>query len=62
MSGTCSTYGLKGEMYTGFRCGNVRDIHHLAGRHVYRRIKIKGTFKKWDGGMYWIFMAQDRDR
>jgi len=48
-------------MYTGFRCGNLRDMHHLADGRVDRRIKIKGIFKKWDGCMDWIFMAQDRD-
>jgi hypothetical protein len=26
------------------------------------RIIIKWMFKKWDGGMDWIDMAQDRDR
>jgi hypothetical protein len=26
------------------------------------RIIVKWIFKKWDGGMDWIAMAQDRDR
>jgi hypothetical protein len=26
------------------------------------RIILKGIFKKWDGGMDWIELAQDRDR
>jgi hypothetical protein len=26
------------------------------------RIILKWIFKKWDGGMDWIYMAQDRDR
>jgi hypothetical protein len=26
------------------------------------RIILKWIFKKWDGGMEWIDMAQDRDR
>jgi hypothetical protein len=25
-------------------------------------IKLKWIFKKWDGGMDWIEVAQDRDR
>jgi len=26
------------------------------------RIKLKWIFKKWDGGMDWIGLTQDRDR
>jgi hypothetical protein len=26
------------------------------------RIRLKGTFKTWDGGMDWIDVAEDRDR
>jgi hypothetical protein len=26
------------------------------------RIILKWIFKKWDGGMNWIELAQDRDR
>jgi len=26
------------------------------------RIILQGIFRKWDGGMAWIYMAQDRDR
>jgi hypothetical protein len=29
---------------------------------VHGRIILKCIFKKWDGGMDWIDMAQDRDR
>jgi hypothetical protein len=33
------------------------------GRPRHRwRIILKRIFKKWDGGMDWIDMAQDRDR
>jgi hypothetical protein len=29
---------------------------------VDERIILKWSFKKWDGGMDWIELAQDRDR
>ena len=29
---------------------------------VYGRIILKCIFEKWDGGMDWIVLAQDRDR
>jgi hypothetical protein len=29
---------------------------------VDRRIRLKWIFKKWDGGMDWIELAQDGDR
>jgi hypothetical protein len=62
MSGACSTYGVKGEVYTEFRCGKLREMHHLVDPGVDGRIKLKGIFKKWDGGMDWIVMAQVRER
>jgi len=54
--------GLKGEVRTGFRCGNLREMRHLTDPGVDGRIKLRGIFKKWDWGMDWIVMAQDRDR
>jgi hypothetical protein len=29
---------------------------------IVRRIILKWIFKKWNGGMDWIELAQDRDR
>jgi hypothetical protein len=35
---------------------------HLEDPDVDGRIILKWIFKKWDGGMDWIDLAQDRDR
>ena len=62
VGGACRTYG-----------GEERFIYSLVGRPerkrllgrprlIYGRIILKWMFKKWDGGMYGIHLAQDRDR
>jgi hypothetical protein len=42
--------------------GDLREGHHLGYPGVDGRIIPKWIFKKWDGGMDWIELAQDRDR
>jgi hypothetical protein len=49
-------------VHTGFWWGNLREGYHLEDPDVDGRIILKWIFKKWDGGMDWIDMAQDRDR
>jgi hypothetical protein len=61
MGWACSTYRGK-EVHTGFWWGDLREGDHLGDRAVDARIILKWTFKKWDGGMDWIELAQDRDR
>jgi hypothetical protein len=46
MGGACSTYG--GEMYTGFRWGNVRERDHLEDPDVDVTIILRWIFRKWD--------------
>jgi hypothetical protein len=63
MDGACSAYGGKGEAYTGFYLGNLRERDHLGDPGVDGRIILRWFFKKdvrvWTD---WIELAQDRDR
>jgi len=49
-------------VHAGFWWGNLREKGHLGDLGVYERIKLKWTFRKWNGGMDWIYLTQDRDR
>ena len=49
-------------MYTAFWWGNLRERAHLEDPGVEGRIILRLVFRKWDRGMDWIDMAQDRDR
>ena len=50
------------EVHTGFRWGNLRERDHLEGPGLDERITLRWIFRKWDGGMDWIYLAQGRDR
>jgi hypothetical protein len=47
-------------MHTGFWWGDPREGVHLGDSGVDGRIILKWIFKKWDGGMDWIELAEDR--
>jgi len=61
MGGTSSTYGGR-EVYTEFWWGNLGERRHLGDPGVYGRIILKWIFRKWNGGMDWIDLAQDGDK
>jgi hypothetical protein len=42
--------------------GNLRERRHLENVNVGGRIILKWSFRKWDGGMDWTDLAQNRDR
>ena len=47
-------------MHTGFWWGNLRERGHLEYRGVGGRIILRLIFRKWDVGMDWIDLAQNR--
>jgi hypothetical protein len=52
----------RGEVHTGFWWGNLRERDHLENLGIVGMIMLKWIFKKWDGGMDWIDLAQNSDR
>jgi len=46
-------------LHTGFWCGNLRE---RATWKTQAWIILKWIFRKWDGGMDWIDLAQDMER
>ena len=63
MGGACSTYGGRGEVYTGLWYGTLRKRDQLEDPGVDGRIILRWIFGKWDvGDMDWIDLAQDRGR
>jgi len=51
MCGACSVYGGRGEAYTGFWWGNLRERDHLGDPDINGRIILKWICRKWDVGV-----------
>jgi len=52
MGGACSTYGGRGEGYTGFWWVNLRERDHLGDPGVDGRIILRWIFTKRDMGVW----------
>jgi hypothetical protein len=49
-------------MHTGFWWGDLMEGDHLEDRGIDGTVILKWIFKKWDGDVDWIELAQDGDR
>jgi hypothetical protein len=53
----------RGEVYTGFWWGNLRERDHLGDTGVDGRIKLRWIFKKYDLGVWtrlsWLWIGTD---
>jgi hypothetical protein len=51
----------RGEGHVGFWWGNLGEENHLENSGIDGRIILRLTFRKWNGGMDGIVLAQDKD-
>ena len=58
MGGTCSKYGERRGLYRVL-VGKPQERDHLEDPGVDGWIILKWIFKKWDGAMDWIYLAQN---
>jgi len=53
MNRECSAYGVgRGEAYTGFWRGNLKDRVHMEDPGVDERIIVRWIFRKWEVGLW----------
>jgi hypothetical protein len=51
MGEECSTYGGRGEVYAGFRWGNLKEREHREDPGGDGRIILRWIFRKWECGL-----------
>jgi hypothetical protein len=51
-----------GKLHTGFYWGDMRERDHLKDLGIDRRIILKRSLEKREGGMDWIDLAEGRNR
>jgi hypothetical protein len=62
MGKSCSTYGEgRGEMHTEFWWGHPKE-DHLKDPGIDGRTILNCIFKKWEGSMAWMNLAQERNK
>jgi len=64
MGRACSMSGEgRGQVYTGFWWGNLKDRDHLGDPGIDWRITLRWIYRTWDVGVRTgIYLAEDRDR
>ena len=62
MCSACSTYGGEEKCIQGFCWGYLCEPDHSEDPDVDGRIILRRILRKWDVGMDWIDLAEDRDR
>jgi hypothetical protein len=62
MGSECGTYGRQEKGIQGFGGRDLRERGHLEVLVVDGSVVLKWIFNKWDGGMDWIDLAQDREK
>jgi len=50
MDGGHGVNGGRGEAYTGYWLGNLRERHHLGDPGIDGRIRFRWIFRKWNVG------------
>jgi len=61
MAWTRGTYCERGKLHVRFWWGNLKEGDHFEELRVDGRIILKYIFQKWNAGMEWVELAQDRD-
>jgi len=51
----------RGEVHTGFQCENLRERTPFVDPSVDGSITLKWNFRKWDCGIDWIDLGQNRN-